>query len=568
MNSTARTIIGVGLDTARYGHHVTFLREDRNLAAPAFHFAESAEGYAKLEQAMKELHERYQGPQFHIRVDAAGQYANNLRSYLESLSFDKVISCGEPKRNKDYRNVHFPKRKADEVESHACARFAVVERPKETPRVPDEFLHLREVLSALQAQTKRTTRLVNQLHNRLSRAFPELATVTPDLATVSVLNLLKKYPTAQKIAAAKVSSLKAIQYLRHDKAKQIHQAAGQSTASLKGPVIEGIIQQLVAEIRQSLKSEKDLENLLKMAYDVLPDGNHKYVQSIAGIGKVTAAALVASIVDIERFATADSLVNFFGLFPEENTSGLDRRGNPVPAGTMQMCQKGNDLVRKLLYMSCLVAIKDNVDNPAIRALYARKRAENKRGDVSLGHCMRKMLHLVFAVWTTGKPFDPTHYPWAATDPNHQEEVTEENTQKKKAAGRKGQSPNRKAVTAARTSVPSPSQVNNPQAATEAASVSFRQLREQITIEQVLRHLGHFDCLRGNSKQLRGPCPVHQSSSPTSQSFSVNLKKHAFQCFASKCGAAGNALDLWAAVHRLALPQAAQHMAETFGIQPE
>jgi hypothetical protein len=25
--------------------------------------------------------------------------------------------------------------------------------------------------------------------------------------------------------------------------------------------------------------------------------------------------------------------------------------------------------------------------------------------------MRKLLHLVFAVWKTGKPFDPNHYPW-------------------------------------------------------------------------------------------------------------------------------------------------------------
>lgn len=414
MSSTARHTIGIGLDTARYGHHVTFLKEDRDFAMPAFHFMESAEGYAKLEQALNVLNERFEKPQFLFRVDAAGQYAANLQRYLERLPFDKVISCGEPKRNKDYRSAHYPKRKADDVESLACARFAVVERPAETPRVPEEFLQLREVLSALQAQTKRTTRLVNQLHNRLSRAFPELAIITQDLAATSVLHLLKKYPTAQKVASAKRSSLQGIRYLRADKAVQIHQAAKQSTASMQGPVIEGVIQQLVMEVQQSRKAENHLENLLKMAYDALPEGNHKYVESIAGIGKITAAALVAIIVDIERFATADSLVNFFGVCPEENSSGVDRQGNPVPAGSMQMCKKGNDLVRKLLYMSCLSAAQEKANNPAIRTLYARKRAENKRGDVALGHCMRKMVHLVFAVWKTGKPFDPNHYPWTVS----------------------------------------------------------------------------------------------------------------------------------------------------------
>jgi len=31
--------------------------------------------------------------------------------------------------------------------------------------------------------------------------------------------------------------------------------------------------------------------------------------------------------------------------------------------------------------------------------------------VALGHCMRKLLHLVFAVWKTGQSFDCQHYPW-------------------------------------------------------------------------------------------------------------------------------------------------------------
>ena len=33
------------------------------------------------------------------------------------------------------------------------------------------------------------------------------------------------------------------------------------------------------------------------------------------------------------------------------------------------------------------------------------------GDVAIGHCMRKLLHLVFAVWKTNRPFDEKHFPW-------------------------------------------------------------------------------------------------------------------------------------------------------------
>ena len=38
-----------------------------------------------------------------------------------------TISIGEPKRNKDYHKAIFPKRKADATESHAMARFGLVE---------------------------------------------------------------------------------------------------------------------------------------------------------------------------------------------------------------------------------------------------------------------------------------------------------------------------------------------------------------------------------------------------------------------------------------------------------
>ena len=487
-----------------------------------------------MRKAFHQLTQRHDNVHFHIRIDAAGQYSANLQRFLYALDFPKTISVGEPKRNRDYRNVHFPKRKADPVDSHACARFAIVEHPQATPDTPSECLQLREVLSSLQSQTKRTTRLTNQLHNRLSRAFPELAALVDNLATPSMLNLLSRYPTAQKIAAARLSSIQSIRYLKKDKAQKIHQAVQQSTASLHGPVIEGIIEQLTSELQHSLQAEKKLETLLEKAYDGLPQGNHVFVESISGLGKLTAAALVAGIVSIDRFQTPDALVNFYGVFPEENTSGFDKRGKPVPAGTMQMSRKGSDLVRKLLYMACLSGIQSK---RALLALYARKKADKKRGDVALGHCMRKMLHLVFAVWKTGKPFDPQHYPWAQTvipsaadsERNAEDRPTEETV-----AGRKEQSSKRQAVTATSSNVePTPTTIKNASvdsADQAAALVDFAILRDQITIEQALSQLGHFEHLKGNATQRRGPCPIHGSQRPASRSFSVNLQRNLFQCF--------------------------------------
>ncbi len=98
-----------------------------------------------------------------------------------------------------------------------------------------------------------------------------------------------------------------------------------------------------------------------------------------------------------------------------------------------------------------------------------------------------------------------------------------------------------------------------------AWVDFRSLRQSVTMEQVLRHLGYFDALRGFGPQRRGPCPLHDQPGDRFQCFSVHLAKNVFQCFHPPCRAAGNVLDLWAAVHRLPLKDAAQHLAETFHV---
>jgi hypothetical protein len=45
-------------------------------------------------------------------------------------------------------------------------------------------------------------------------------------------------------------------------------------------------------------------------------------------------------------------------------------------------------------------------NPAVRALAERLRARGKRPMVIVGAAMRKLLHLIYGVLKSGKPFDP------------------------------------------------------------------------------------------------------------------------------------------------------------------
>ena len=97
--TTSLDRIGVGIDTARYGHRVSFLRPDRQPAAKPLTVMENRAGYQALEERLKQLQKEHPQAHFHVRIDAAGQYATNLETFLRGLPFPTTITIGEPARN-------------------------------------------------------------------------------------------------------------------------------------------------------------------------------------------------------------------------------------------------------------------------------------------------------------------------------------------------------------------------------------------------------------------------------------------------------------------------------------
>jgi DNA primase len=81
------------------------------------------------------------------------------------------------------------------------------------------------------------------------------------------------------------------------------------------------------------------------------------------------------------------------------------------------------------------------------------------------------------------------------------------------------------------------------------AIDYHRAREQLRLADVLKLIGYQPNGR-QGQQWRGPCPLHGSRSARSRVFSVHLGKNLFHCF--RCGAGGNALDLWAALQRLPL----------------
>ena len=556
--------VGVGIDTSRYGHYAAFLRDDLQPAAAELQFAESAVGYAALRQRLQRLAECHPNVTFVVRLDAAGQYADNLLHFLHALATPPagaggssalavLVSCGDPQRNKNYRAALFGSQKSDPVEARAAARFALAERPVPTPPMHPELRTLRQVAGRLQAVVRQRTRLINQLHHLLALTFPELALLVKDIATGWVLELVHRYPTAPLLAQASSDDLQNIPYLPDAQLQPLLDAAHSSIGSLRGATIEELVRDQVRQLRDVGARQKRLESLLISAYRALPEPNH--LDSIPGIGDVAAAILTAFILDIDRFDGPGKLVAYFGVMPIEVASGVDRDGQARTPRRHVMSRRGNDLVRRCLWMAALSAVRFN---PAVRALYARVVAKHPdRKAVAIGHAMRKLLHLAFAIWKTWRPFDANR---ASADQPVPTPVASGAAEASQATGRKPDEPARTAVPAACDEI-----LPRPDALGESLAIDFAHLKRQLPWERVLDHLGIASRLKGAGAQRRGPCPIHRGDG-RGRTFSVELEKHAFPCFAKECGAKGDVIDLWAGVHRQSLREAALDLVRTFNLE--
>jgi len=566
------TRIGVGIDTSRYGHYAAFLRDDLQPATAELSFAESANGYSQFRQRLEGLADRHPAASFIIRLDVAGPYADNLLHFLHHLADrsastasplagrDITVSCGDPLRNKNYRAAFFAARKSDAVEARAAARFAISERPAGTSLLAPALRVLRQTATRLQAVVRQRTRLINQLHYLLVPAFPELALIVKDISLGWVLELLHRYPTAALLAKADDADLADIPYLPEQRIAELLAQARSSIASLEGSTIAELVRDQVRQLRDVNARQQRLEGILVTAYRGLPKANH--LNSIKGIGEVTAAVLTAFILDIKRFATPNKLVAYFGALPIEMSSGIDREGQPRSSRRYVMSKRGNDLVRRYLWMAALSAVQCN---PAVRALYRRvvvKHPEHKA--IAIGHAMRKLLHLVFAVWTTDKPFDPNHHPWEGPTGGVAPAGTSESGAKgsEQAAGHKPESKPAEEVVTATCTV----KVAAAASIGEGTYIDFGHVKQQLPLERVLVHLGLAQRLRGSGPQRRCACPIHRGDG-RSRTFSVNLKDNVFTCFDARCGKQGDVIDLWAALHHLDLRGAAIDLIRTFNLEP-
>lgn len=126
-----------------------------------------------------------------------------------------------------------------------------------------------------------------------------------------------------------------------------------------------------------------------------PDAQ-KLLSSIPGIGVTTAAALVAFVGDINRFSSPEKLVAYIGLDCRVEQSGTSIHGKGY------ITKRGNAYLRHMLFNAAFMARQKH---PGLKAYFEKKRSEGKHYFSALCAVERKLIHLIYAVWKRGTPYE-------------------------------------------------------------------------------------------------------------------------------------------------------------------
>lgn len=144
---------------------------------------------------------------------------------------------------------------------------------------------------------------------------------------------------------------------------------------------------LAKHIMQEIKNiELEIDNLLTDNTQLKRQADN--IQTIPGIGKITAVAILAESPDLESFNSARQLAAYAGLTPKHKTSGISLKGKT------SISKIGFSNLRKALYFPAIVA---KTYNPLFKEFTQKLSSKGKHTKVIIVAIMRKLLYIVFGV---------------------------------------------------------------------------------------------------------------------------------------------------------------------------
>ncbi len=353
-----------------------------------------------------------------VIMESTGHYHKILFHALAQREIDVVIV--NPIQSDSIKNLDVRKVKNDKWDAK---RLALLYRLKgeslrtaavttaDWAALKDLIRQYYDVSDELSAHKLRLRSLVDRVLLGFEQDFFQLTSVTG-------LAVLKAYPSAKAILHARKSIL--VNLVAHTSHK------GQKKAQLKYESLYKTAQtmlelgdpseHLAMIIRSEITLIEDLQIVQErtlQAMEALVEQSRKserpamarsidLLDSITGIGFISAATLTAEFGDIASFKSAQSLTAFSGLDASVRQSGNFK------GSRNKISKRGSRLIRRALFHIASANIRTNKakqpNNPYLQAFY-QKKCQSKPKMVALVAVMHKLLFVIYAVIRDQRPFE-------------------------------------------------------------------------------------------------------------------------------------------------------------------
>ena len=388
----------VGVDVgSQHVMYAVYQPEKRLLVKPTELPNERA-GFLALDERLRQL--GVAPEQILIGLEATGRYSENLYQYLKQQGYGLCVL--HPRQTHQFSEQRGLRAKTDRLDATTIARLLLSGEAR-AGYVPDELIATYRELERLHSQlADDSARYQNEIHALVVVLFPEFVQVFADPCKPTALGLLKRYPSAQAVAAAGVeavtSALCELAPRRYGRrtAERVVRLAEQSVASPLATAARALgLRVLCDQLEHTLANLAQVDHELEQLLD--HDTGATGLKSTPEFGPHTLAVLRAELGDVSRFSRVEQVVAYVGLDLQVRQSGKWK-------GQVKLSKRGSGRVRRLLYMAAVRA----TDQPesAFGAYYQRLLARGMKGGRALMAVMRKMLKVAYHLLRSNETYDP------------------------------------------------------------------------------------------------------------------------------------------------------------------
>ena len=406
--------LSVGLDVGADFTWMSIALPNGSFTGKPFKIVHSDPGSRDLAVAkIKEAQETY-SLKSRCFLESTGIYHIPLLCFLRDKGFD--CSVINPIITKNSTNINIRKLHNDKFDSKKAALVGLNVSLKTSILPDDSVVDLRNLVRDYYYFKDLQSAVALKLTAELKVSFPAYAKVFSKVTTQSSLKLLSSYPLAgDMLAASKDDIVKIIRSTaRFGEAYALRKydtiIAAAQDAAVFGRALPSNAVRIRLYINAYQEYQKHLDALLKALHetvgrlqDTLIYDQLCLLQSLRGIGFLSAVVLIAEMGDFKLFSSPKKLYAYFGLDPAVKQSGK------LNGDKVHMSKRGSSLARRVLHMVALNNVK--VDkrsstpvNPVVYDYYTRK-CSSKKKTVAMGAVMHKICNIIFAMLRDNKPFE-------------------------------------------------------------------------------------------------------------------------------------------------------------------